>query len=256
MFMEVFLTDVISGANSTISSVSDVLIPQSTSEIGFALWTGIIGGVVAGIITAVFLWLCRLVFVKSIQPRIADLLYRDAEIAGRWKAEFSYASMDEHRVDEFVNKVRNNERHRIMRFLNKAADEAKSQKGEDLTEKEVNPAPTEKKTKPEVKQKKISVKNNKPNHEFAITLKRRGHNISGSMLCTKGSNEGRHYMLEGTFKNLILTAAYESTDKSEIERGTITLMLKNNGRCLNGYLVALSDEDHDLSSARTNWIKK
>jgi hypothetical protein len=259
VYRRYYLTINISAASPTIESQIEALIPQTTDAVGFALWTGIFAGVVAGIVTAILMWLCKEVYVKSIKPNIANMLYRDAEVAGRWKAEFSYASLDEHRLDEFASNVRKNERHKIMKELNEVAKLAKQKK-----EKEINPSPetnevpeTENKATIESKKNTAVIKKRaKPSNEFAVTLKRQGHNITGTMLCTKGHNEGRHYTLLGTFKNLILTGTYESTDTNEIERGTISLMLKHNGKCLNGHLVALSDEAHELRSLRTNWIRK
>ena len=92
-------------------------------------------------------------------------------------------------------------------------------------------------------------------HTFAVTLERKGHIVSGTMLGTTGGNEGRNYVISGSFRNLILTGTYESTDRSEIERGCFSLMLKNNGSCLHGYMVAYSDNDHELGAIRTTWSR-
>ncbi len=234
-------------------TINKVEVEAASDAINFALWTGTLAGVVAGIATALLLWIAKIIVVKWLQPTLADLLYKDAEIEGRWKASFSYASLDEHRLDDFVARIRQNERHRLKLFL-----EAATKKYKENLEIDINEAPikkTKKDTSLELIESDDKDKKKTPANEFSITLERKGHVVTGTMLSIKGKNEGRHYKISGTFKNLILTATYESTDKKEIERGSLSLMLKHNGKCFYGYIVALDDEEHDLGAARTHWVR-
>jgi len=95
----------------------------------------------------------------------------------------------------------------------------------------------------------------KPNY-YNIQLKRIGHNIKGTMICERGWEEGRIYLINGTFKNLMLTATYEPNDKSSMERSSMTLMLKNNGRSLKGYVSMYMDEFDSVSPGKMIWTKE
>ncbi|ENJ1743267.1 hypothetical protein AB0536_004699, partial [Vibrio parahaemolyticus] len=62
-----------------------------------------------------------------------------------------------------------------------------------------------------------------------VSLKRHGHEVKGKLICIKGGDEGEEYELSGSFRNLILTLTYESTDESSTDRGTLTLQCISSG---------------------------
>ena len=59
-----------------------------------------------------------------------------------------------------------------------------------------------------------------------VELRRTGHNVSGTMHVS-GDRAGI-YTLEGSFKNLILSVTYAAIDRTQLNRGSITLMLMPN----------------------------
>lgn len=82
-----------------------------------------------------------------------------------------------------------------------------------------------------------------------IEIKRKGHNIEGTLTCISEYEKGEVYVIKGTFKNLILSLTYETQDKCKTDRGSLTLMAKNNG-CLFRGKIALYENSSD---AITDW---
>ncbi len=81
-----------------------------------------------------------------------------------------------------------------------------------------------------------------------ISLARRGHAVTGEVVCTHGPDEAERYDVAGSFRNLILALIYETGDRSKTDRGTITLKLFGNARRLAGK-VAAYDTNRDLVEA-------
>lgn len=234
-------------AESTINNITD--------SITISVWTGVL----AGIVTSVLIGLARKFWSSIIKPAIEDILYRDAKIEGRWKAQFSEASVDPQRVRRIIASTRKNEQSKLLNAIKQVAEAEKAKKIKEHIEAPDEQAKKED-TAPEkpnksTEKKQVAEESHDWLHTFAVTLERKGHIVSGTMLGTTGGNEGRNYVISGSFRNLILTGTYESTDRSEIERGCFSLMLKNNGSCLHGYMVAYSDNDHELGAIRTTWSR-
>lgn len=95
-----------------------------------------------------------------------------------------------------------------------------------------------------------------PSHKEEITLKQWGCRVSGTLNSIEGQDQGGAYVFSGIFKNLILTATYESTSHFSTDRGTFTLRFEDNGSYLKGYTVYLGDTDGELSDAKYIWRKK
>lgn len=88
-----------------------------------------------------------------------------------------------------------------------------------------------------------------------INLERKGHSIEGTMTCLNGSEKGEEYIVTGSFKNLVLTLLYETKDKTKSDRGSITMMAKNNGTRLKGK-IAFYDNNRDvISIGNTVWFR-
>lgn len=94
-----------------------------------------------------------------------------------------------------------------------------------------------------------------PYRQETIVLERRGHAIRGTMICTNGADEGDSYSLSGSFRNLLLPLIYESSDRSRIDRGTITLRSTDDGRGFSGRLAAYGSQDDEVFSARVVWFR-
>ena len=92
-------------------------------------------------------------------------------------------------------------------------------------------------------------------HKEEIIVNQWGSRISGTLKCIEGQDQGSAYIFNGVFKNLILTATYESTNKFATDRGTFTVKLKDNGSCFQGHTVYLGATDGELSDAAYIWNK-
>jgi hypothetical protein len=90
----------------------------------------------------------------------------------------------------------------------------------------------------------------------SVTLKRKGHSVTGTIVVTASSDTGKTYELDGRFKNLILTVSYSATDKSALDSGTFTLMLVDNGRRFNGVSSLYVDGQNKIESHKCTWSKK
>ena len=88
-------------------------------------------------------------------------------------------------------------------------------------------------------------------HE-TITVKQKGRKVKGEIALREG-DEDTIYKLEGTFKYLILTGTYESTNPTEYEQGAFALRyIKGNFR---GQYVLLSKESEELISSEYEWVR-
>lgn len=88
-----------------------------------------------------------------------------------------------------------------------------------------------------------------------IKLKRRGHNITGHMVCKTGADEGEEYSITGSFRNLLLPLTYETTDKKKSDRGTVTLMSTHNGERLVGKVTLYETNLDTVVTAQVIWFR-
>jgi hypothetical protein len=92
--------------------------------------------------------------------------------------------------------------------------------------------------------------------EELIELKRKGHRVSGVITVTQGTDHGKAYNLDGTFKNLILTASYSAMSQSSLDRGSYTLMLIHNGQKFKGHCAYYCDEENQILSEECEWERE
>jgi hypothetical protein len=88
-----------------------------------------------------------------------------------------------------------------------------------------------------------------------ISLKRHGHEVSGKLICTEGGDEGEEYILKGSFRNLILTLTYESTNESSTDRGTYTLQCIRSGERLSGFLSTYNGLRDKIEPCSIVWFR-
>lgn len=87
-----------------------------------------------------------------------------------------------------------------------------------------------------------------------VELKRKGHGVWGTMHVF-GQRAG-DYEFQGSFRNLILSLTYAAIDRAQLNRGSITAMLKDNGQQLIGKCVhydgtttAIAAQDYAMKRA-------
>lgn len=94
------------------------------------------------------------------------------------------------------------------------------------------------------------------NRQEVISLDRRGHAITGTIVCATGGDAGEKYQVSGSFRNMLLPLAYESTDSSKSDRGTITLKSIHNGERLAGKLAFYNTLDDSITTTNIVWFRK
>ena len=90
-------------------------------------------------------------------------------------------------------------------------------------------------------------------HE-AAKVEQNAHRVWGE-ITYKTESEFIQYEFEGEFRNLLLTARYWVKADNNLDRGTFTLMLKNNGRTLKGFYAWYLDDDNDVISDSYEWTR-
>lgn len=89
-----------------------------------------------------------------------------------------------------------------------------------------------------------------------LHLRQKAYRITGTLVSTAGSDEGAAYELEGEFKNLILTLTYVNTEKGARDRGTLTLLVKEDGRRLVGKSAYYSTASDLIAECDYNCVRK
>jgi hypothetical protein len=84
-------------------------------------------------------------------------------------------------------------------------------------------------------------------HEV-VTLVQRGRRVSGQIELKLLNEEDSNYKFEGTFKYLILTCMYHSTDLSEYEQGVFALRYTKKNKLVGQHVLISKQSDHLISS--------
>lgn len=82
-----------------------------------------------------------------------------------------------------------------------------------------------------------------------LKMERVGNRIEGVLSSTQGHDEGDIWDINGEVRNTIITATYASQNKSSLDRGTFTLMIKDNGLKLEGICALYSNKVHAVKYA-------
>ena len=91
-------------------------------------------------------------------------------------------------------------------------------------------------------------------HEIA-KVSQQAHRVWGDIIYQSPS-EIINYEFEGEFRNLILTGRYWVKGRNDLDRGTFTLMLRENGKLLKGFYAWYLGDEHDVVSGWYKWIRK
>ena len=85
-------------------------------------------------------------------------------------------------------------------------------------------------------------------NESIYTIKRKGHRIEGVIYSPNGIDKGKSWSFHGRFKDLILTATYESSSPRILDKGSFSLMLKHNGEKLTGHLIYYANDGNQMKT--------
>ncbi|WP_375605733.1 hypothetical protein [Flavobacterium davisii] len=232
----------------------------------------IVDGIISGVVTAFILFIVQILWKQNLLIWIENLLYQDVKIEGEWNGFIvPFIGLDE--LDKIQRKIAW-ERFKKMQkenSLNNKKHNYEEQSSQQVTTSTIY---DEKTGKEETVEAEI-ILNNKDNNNnvndnqnrtfisisakpiiVRAELKRKGHQINGRIIEIGGASDIHTYDLNGSFKNLILTASYESTSKSHIDRGALSLMLVENGRLLEGFFSSYNDNEHCMSPMKCYLYKR
>lgn len=215
-------------------------------------------GVVSGLVTAILLYVFNVFRIRHFHPWIENLLYKDARIEGVWSGFIvPYIGLDE--IDRLNRQAawhafKESKLHKENK-ANTRPIEA-SVEDERGTNKKVNAElilhgeidVENKEDKGDAKRKPINVTISIKPAPIMIRAEifRVGHNVSGRVIEIGGASKIHTYCLDGSFRNLILAGKYENERQSNIDRGSFSLMLRNNGNRLEGFFSAYGDSQNKI----------
>lgn len=87
-----------------------------------------------------------------------------------------------------------------------------------------------------------------------VELSQRGKKVWGDLVVQKQNRKIR-YKFKGVFRNRILTAIYETTDRRDYEQGAFSLRYTSldGTKCLVGQYIGISADTDDLFSSQYKW---
>ena len=239
-----------------------------TSQAQADLVEPIINGVIAGVVTSFLILLFSIIWRSNITPWLENLLYKDTKIEGVWSGVLvPFIGIDE--IDKRRIKVAFGivERRRRKRKQKKDYDSEDNVPGtglsvsasaqEDEGDRDIEaeliikdvPDDERQNSNDELIDRKFFIKigSGVTPIEVRVEIRRVGHSIKGSIVEIGGASDIHTYGFTGSFKNLILTGEYENQDCSHIDRGSLSLMLRANGRSLEGFFSSYADGDHNMA---------
>ena len=84
-------------------------------------------------------------------------------------------------------------------------------------------------------------------HE-SVTLRQHGRNVMADITLREDNNDETIYKFVGTFRNLVLSGTYQSTDEADFERGAILLRYTQRGTFVGQNLFFSKTSEHLVSS--------
>ena len=229
----------------------------------------IINGVIAGVVTSLLILIFSILWRSNITPWIENLLYKDTKIEGIWNGVLvPFVGIEE--IDKRRIKIAFGIIERRRRKRTKNNEEPTSEKDANGTSLSVSASAQEKdgdrdieaellikdipdlengENKDELIDRKFFIKigSDMAPIEVRVEVKRVGHTVMGNIVEIGGASDIHTYSFTGSFKNLILTGQYENQDCAHIDRGSLSLMLRENGRSLEGFFSSYADGDHRMA---------
>lgn len=228
----------------------------------------IVNGVIAGVVTSLLLLIFSIIWRTNITPWIENLLYKDTKIEGVWNGVLvpfiGIEEIDKRRIKMAFGIV---ERRRRRKTKSSETESENQGNGTSLSvsasaqENEIDrdieaeliikgtPETENGGEKGELIDRKFFVKigSGMVPIEVRVEIKRVGHSIMGQIVEIGGASDIHTYGFSGSFKNLILTGEYENQDCANIDRGSLSLMLRKNGGSLEGFFSSYDDGEHNMA---------
>lgn len=227
------------------------------------VYTPIVNGVIGGVVTSFLILVFSIVWKSNITPWVENLLYRDTKIEGIWSGVLvPYIGIDE--IDSRRVKVAFGiiEKRRKKRAQKQSGDEAQSE-SKDVSASVSSDTGEEREIEAELILKNKSKDGSQEEIierkaflaigapigtiEVRVEIKRVGHSLSGEIVEIGGMSQIHTYTVKGSFKNLIVTGEYENKDCTHIDRGSLSMMLLENGKLLEGFFSSYADSEHRMA---------
>ncbi|MEQ9865672.1 hypothetical protein [Pectobacterium aroidearum] len=227
---------------------------QQNRDLVETISNGIISGIVTSLIVVIFSFLWR----SNITPWLENTLYKDTKVEGIWEGMLiPYIGIDQ--IDKRRQKI-------VMGIISKRKMGSDvNSKTEIKKETGVSALLIDSKGKEEKVDAELILKNDgndreESNHESSTIkisiavvpieiraeIKRSGHTITANIIEIGGASQIHTYSVKGSFKNLIFTGEYENDDPSNIDRGSLSLMLIKNGRVFEGFFSSYADNENKM----------
>lgn len=239
---------------------------SGTSPSSANVFDSLAGGIISGLITALLLFVFAILWRKNIEPWFENLLYQDVCIEGEWSGILiPYLGLED------LDRAAKNAAWR--RYQERLRKEQKADRGEPIPASSVSEGGEEKEVSAELilrddsgpgsqsgenteKEKHIKIAIGSVPIIVRVEISRIGHKITGRIIEIGGASKVHTYTISGSFKNLILAGCYETCSRDHIDRGALSLMLKNNGKVFEGFFSSYSDNRHRISPMQCILKKK
>jgi len=235
-------------------------------------WDSIMNGVISGVVTALLIFIFQILWKQNFLVWIENLLFQDVKIEGEWTG-FVVPFIGLKDLDKIQRDIAWREFKKMQKEKTLRKRKKKSEQTEPTTASVINPETgEEQEISAEVilhsSSKKLEDGDSKETETKRVIsisptpiiikaqFKRVGHSVTGKIIEIGGASDIHTYSVNGTFKNLILTATYESTSDDHIDRGALSLMLLRNGVVFDGFFSSYSDGDHRMVPMRCFLSKK
>jgi hypothetical protein len=212
-------------------------------------------GLISGLMTSFLLFIFAILWKKNIVPWFENLLYQDVCIEGEWSGILiPYLGLDH--LDQAMKRAawrKFQERMKNENISDKSIPIESSSQIENSECKDVSAeliirkpdCSDESENKPDDETIKISL-SSVPIF-VRVEMHRIGHKIRGRIIEVGGASKVHTYTINGSFKNLILSSSYETCNKDHIDRGALSLMLKNNGKTFEGFFSSYADNKNEIT---------
>lgn len=222
---------------------------------GYAgIFDSLASGIISGLITALLLFVFTILWRKNVEPWFENLLYQDVCIEGEWSGILiPYLGLED--LDRVAKRTA------WRRFQERLRKERAAERGEPVPALAVNDRGERKEVSAELIFHRDTEQQTDTTHEtekhikiaigsvpiiIRVEIIRVGHRISGRIIEVGGASKVHTYTISGAFKNLILAGSYETCSRDHIDRGALSLMLKNNGKVFEGFFSSYSDNQHKI----------
>lgn len=217
-------------------------------------------GVISGILTSLFILVFATLWRSNISQWLQDITYRDAKVEGVWQG-FLVPYMGIKEIDRARRQAA------WAALVAEKIQKAESEGKVDAIDVESTPIDRSDEPVPasaelilsskqaseenadvrdESKSTRIGIVIGAQSIKMRAELTRVGNKIEGRLIEIGGASEVHTYVLQGSFKNLMLCGNYENENPQNIDRGSFSLMLKENGLKLEGFFASYTDKDESI----------